>query len=265
MPRTPAGPPSRFIAWVIRWHRWVIALWLALVGASAAVYIAGFRIDNSVAIWFLEDDPELQSYRAYNADFGEREWTYLWLRVAGDTVFEPGFVRDLHELRGQIGAVDHVHRVLAITDAGGIEDGSAGVPRYLQFYTTAVGETPTVAEVEAHRDGTALGEHGCCCGAHPTDLAGHHRRCAFDPAAAVRRALWVTGGSMVKTSIILIGGFLAMSASDFLPSVYFGAFFGVGILLALFADIILLPALLRCCMRRKRDDPPASKLEASRP
>ena len=67
--------------------------------------------------------------------------------------------------------------------------------------------------------------------------------------AAVRRALWVTGGSMVKTSIILIGGFLAMTASDFLPSVYFGAFFGVGILLALFADILLLPALLRCCVR----------------
>ena len=51
---------------------------------------------------------------------------------------------------------------------------------------------------------------------------------------------------MVKTSLILTGGFLAMTGSDFLPTVSFGAFIGVGILLALLADLILLPALLRC-------------------
>ena len=29
-------------------------------------------IDNSVAVWFLADDPELIQYQRYNQDFGEK-------------------------------------------------------------------------------------------------------------------------------------------------------------------------------------------------
>ncbi len=62
---------------------------------------------------------------------------------------------------------------------------------------------------------------------------------------AARRATMPTGRAMIKTSLILTGGFLTMAASDFLPSVYFGVFFAFSILTALLADLIVLPAMLR--------------------
>ena len=50
---------------------------------------------------------------------------------------------------------------------------------------------------------------------------------------------------MIKTSLILTGGFLTMAALDFMPSVYFGIFFAFSILVALLADLIVLPFFLR--------------------
>ena len=62
---------------------------------------------------------------------------------------------------------------------------------------------------------------------------------------AIRHATWSTGRAMIKTSLILTGGFLTMVASDFMPSVYFGIFFAFSILVALLADLIVLPFFLR--------------------
>jgi len=42
-----------------RARRWVLATWLAVTAAAAVSAIAGFRIDNSVGIWFEADDPAL--------------------------------------------------------------------------------------------------------------------------------------------------------------------------------------------------------------
>ena len=66
---------SSFIETVIRRRWWVLALWATVTVASTFVYLSKFRIDNSVAIWFLEDDPELEAYRNYNREIGEKEWT----------------------------------------------------------------------------------------------------------------------------------------------------------------------------------------------
>jgi len=44
----------------------------------------------------------------------------------------------------------------------------------------------------------------------------------FSLSYAIKRAIWITGKGMIITSLILMGGFLTMTASDFLPSAYFG-------------------------------------------
>ena len=62
---------------------------------------------------------------------------------------------------------------------------------------------------------------------------------------ATRQACNTTGRAMIKTSLILTGGFLTMAASDFMPSVYFGVFFAFSMMVALLADLIVLPVLLR--------------------
>ena len=62
---------------------------------------------------------------------------------------------------------------------------------------------------------------------------------------ASRRATFTTGRAMIKTSLILTGGFLTMAVSDFVPSVFFGIFFALSIVVALLADLIILPVVLR--------------------
>lgn len=57
-------------------------------------------------------------------------------------------------------------------------------------------------------------------------------------------AIQHVGRPLVRTSVILIGGFSVMMFSNFLPLVYFGAFVSLNVLFAILYDIILLPALL---------------------
>ena len=142
---------TRYIAGVIRVRWLVIGVWLAMMAAAASVYLAKFRIDNSVAIWFLEDDPELASYRQSLEAFGEREWTYLWLRTP--SVFAPDFLRDLQDLAASIEELDHVHRTVAITGARGTERDASGRQQAIDYYTVSRGTLPDASQVDAFREG----------------------------------------------------------------------------------------------------------------
>jgi predicted RND superfamily exporter protein len=72
----------------------------------------------------------------------------------------------------------------------------------------------------------------------------HEMAQGSDLRHAVRRGILVTGRAMSTTSLILMGGFLTMTLSDFMPSAEFGGLFAVTILLALLGDLLLLPLLL---------------------
>lgn len=150
---TGPDPPERspwFIPAVVRWRRLVLGLWLLVIAASASVYLSQFRIDNSVAIWFLGDDPELATYESHNVAFGETEWTYVWLRT--DSVYAPEFLRDLQLLGARIAALDDVTRVMSLTEAGGISADPDGLPSFGRIHTTLPGELPTVEEARQLRD-----------------------------------------------------------------------------------------------------------------
>lgn len=64
------------------------------------------------------------------------------------------------------------------------------------------------------------------------------------PIYALKRTYLSTGKAIVITSIILSGGFLSLTFSDFIGSYYIGLLTSLTLLFALLADIILLPALL---------------------
>lgn len=62
---------------------------------------------------------------------------------------------------------------------------------------------------------------------------------------ALRRTYLSTGKAIISTSFILSGGFLMLCLSDFLGTFYIGLLISVTLFLALLADLILLPVLLR--------------------
>jgi hypothetical protein len=61
---------------------------------------------------------------------------------------------------------------------------------------------------------------------------------------AIHRSLLGTGKAIVITSIILIGGFLILTTSQFQSSVFMGGLISLTVALALLGDIFVLPALL---------------------
>ncbi len=61
---------------------------------------------------------------------------------------------------------------------------------------------------------------------------------------AVRQTYLHTGKAIVVTSLILAAGFLTLCSSDFLSTFYIGLLIAVTLLVALLADLLLLPVLL---------------------
>jgi uncharacterized protein len=109
-----------------RARRWILATWLAVTAAAAVSAIAGFRIDNSVGIWFETDDPALAQYRTYLRDFGRHEWMLVGLEPA--TTQLAGFTSERDELVSRLRALSHVHSVVS---AGELPAGSELVRDFL--------------------------------------------------------------------------------------------------------------------------------------
>ena len=91
-----------------------LGLWLIITTGAVMAAVTGFRIDNSVSIWFETDDPALTEYRAYLDDFGSREW----MLVAFDRPNESPVSVDVDrtELMSRLLALEHVHTIVSAGD-----------------------------------------------------------------------------------------------------------------------------------------------------
>ena len=65
-----------------------------------------------------------------------------------------------------------------------------------------------------------------------------------DYLAAMKRCHDSVGRAMYYTSITIIIGFSILALSSFIPTIYFGLFTGLAMLVAMFANLTLLPLLL---------------------
>jgi predicted RND superfamily exporter protein len=76
----------------------------------------------------------------------------------------------------------------------------------------------------------------------------HDRR--PDPDYAIRQTLTGTGRALLITSLVLCTGFFILMSASLNHLVRFGLFTGITILLALAADFLLAPALMKVLGRR---------------
>src|SRR5690606_2573623 len=67
---------------------------------------------------------------------------------------------------------------------------------------------------------------------------------------AFKRTYLETGKPIVLTTFILLGGFMSMMTSDFQSTFYFGFLTCITILVALLADLFLLPVMLFLVYRK---------------
>ncbi|MGB0680745.1 MAG: MMPL family transporter, partial [Polyangiales bacterium] len=83
---------------------------------------------------------------------------------------------------------------------------------------------------------------------------GHYRslEARHGPAAAARLSLRRTAPAYLLNALVLAAGFGVCALSDFRPTARFGGVTALGVLLALLADLVLLPALLALAGDRRK-------------
>jgi len=80
----------------------------------------------------------------------------------------------------------------------------------------------------------------------------HRIRNGLDPVLAIARSYRHAGRAVMTTTLILCAQFFLMASSRFVPTANFGLLTGVGLLAALFFDLLVLPALLTLLFARRR-------------
>src|SRR5690606_40070909 len=79
----------------------------------------------------------------------------------------------------------------------------------------------------------------------PRYILSFPTRRSSDLDTALKNAFAHTGMAMLFTSVVIAAGFAVFGFSSFLPSVYFGLLTAAAMIIALAADLTILPALLR--------------------
>lgn len=99
----------------IKHRKVVISVVLILAIISVAVS-KNLKFDNSVSIWFLENDPEIKVYREFLKTFKTDEVLIIHAKTKKDEVFTPHNLEKIHRLTEKIKKVKYVEDVLSITD-----------------------------------------------------------------------------------------------------------------------------------------------------
>ncbi len=105
--------PERLVSFLHR--RRYLLMTLVLLGAGALALAArNIEVDNSLEVWFLEDDPALLAYQDYKQQFGNDE---LIIVAATDpiSVYSPAALERIRTASNRIAAHPKIRRVNSIT------------------------------------------------------------------------------------------------------------------------------------------------------
>jgi hypothetical protein len=132
-----SGERSRLVESCLRHKTLLLAIWIGVTVLSFVAigwHLRGNHplIDNSVGIWFMDDDPELLTYDKFQQDFGEKEWTVLLLHTR--SIYDAGFLRDLAAITDRLAHVEHITKVLSLTNVRDSRSDGDGVVEYTPIY-----------------------------------------------------------------------------------------------------------------------------------
>lgn len=88
---------------------------LALLAAVLPLALAGAALkpDNSLAVWFVRDDPALESYRAFQREFGNDEVVAIAYRAPGGDALAPAEADVQRRVADRLRAIDGIDQVTA--------------------------------------------------------------------------------------------------------------------------------------------------------
>jgi len=115
---------EKLIAWIQKKRWWVLfAVGLSCIVAARGALQVG--VDNSLEIWFVEDDPALETYQEFQAEFGSDEVVVLALR-AEEGIFDPKSMQALDTLTQIAANTEGIAKAYSIANARGLDETSDG-------------------------------------------------------------------------------------------------------------------------------------------
>ncbi len=89
---------------------------LVLLGVACVVLFPGFKraleVDNSLKVWFMEDDPALKAYEAFQERFGNDEVIIVFLKEE-ESLLTPHYFKSFNQLTASLEAMEEVQEVIS--------------------------------------------------------------------------------------------------------------------------------------------------------
>ena len=102
-----------------------ITIFLGLCASGISVggrqIMPGLRVDNSMEVWFRQDDPDWLKYRRFQKHFEGDE--FVVIAFEEENIFEPRVLRKIKDLTEKLGELPHVSKVTSLTNVDDFRGG----------------------------------------------------------------------------------------------------------------------------------------------
>lgn len=98
----------------------------------ASIGLVKWQLNNSMEIWFYEDDPQLITHKKVLDEMGEWEWLVVALDTKAN-IYDQKFLDELQVLGNQVADLDNVKKVITIANARGTFEDENGL-KYRVLY-----------------------------------------------------------------------------------------------------------------------------------
>jgi predicted RND superfamily exporter protein len=120
-PSPPANGTERFVDGLLR-MRWLLVALVCLLSAASLFGLTKLGVDNALDIWFVEGDPALEAYDAFQETFGNDEVVVMSLHQPGGILDEQGLAR-VEKVGAIAEGIDGIDRVLSLATIEQIRSG----------------------------------------------------------------------------------------------------------------------------------------------
>lgn len=96
--------------------KWHLFIGLVIITLVASYFMKNLKLDNSLEVWFLKDDPTLANYNEFKEIYGNDEAIIAWVKPDKD-IYDKDFVKKIYDISIKLEKNKLVKRVLSITKA----------------------------------------------------------------------------------------------------------------------------------------------------
>lgn len=119
--KKPGGDKKSFVhsfaVFLIRYRAFLFYSFI-IIAMAGSVFIKNIKIDNSIELWFLENDLTLKAYNEFKDIYGNDEVIIAMVDSGGDgKIFEPAFLSKLRSFSIEVEDNKDIRRVLGIGSA----------------------------------------------------------------------------------------------------------------------------------------------------